>query len=116
MKNLTPKQLGKWLRSLPEDTPIFNNPDWTVQQLDAAYARYDADQAAFNKLQAALEALDKSLASDCINSTYESVQGRFKEGQLMYWSHLHHRLGYTAGMIWESENRNVNDELGYAVY
>ena len=116
MKPLTPKQLDKWLKSLPEDTPIFNNSDWTVQQLDAVYARYDADHAAFNKLQAALESIDKALASESVCSVRENLEGRFKEGQLMYWAHLCSRLGSTAGMVWESEERNVNEELGYAIY
>lgn len=111
---LKQKQLKKWLSSLAEDTPIYNDFEWTVQQITAVFAQHDAEREAFNTLYVALEELDAALASECVNSAYE--KNRLKESDLKYWSYMHHYLACTAGVLWESEDRNVNTELGYVIY
>ena len=116
MKNLTPKQLDKWLRSLPETTDIHDNFGWSEQQIRAVYEKYGTARNTYKKLLQDLININPSLAGLAEDNAIENIEGQLVEFQFGYWSMMISSLTNCAGSIWESENRNVNDELGYVVY
>ena len=119
-KKLTPKQLAKWLDSLPETTPVWAlacNVDTTAQQSAALLARHDANRKAVEKLTEELTALDSLLTAYAESDAGENMPGELNdEGMLGYAPHyLNHLIG-AAACTWESSGRDLNAELGRIVY
>ena len=116
MKKLTPKQLDKWLKSLPETSEIYANNDWSAQQLGAVFAKHGAARNTYKKLLQDLININPSLAGLAEDNAIENTEGQLIESQLGYWNMLISSLSNCAGSIWEDEKRNVNEELGYVIY
>jgi hypothetical protein len=113
---MTPKQLAKWIDSLPAATEIYIQDDWTAQQRSAVQARVSADKARYAALLDALQLVDASLAGVAEDCAIENREGGLDYDRLGHWREMHRHLSITAGMIWENAGRNVNTETGLSVY
>jgi hypothetical protein len=119
-KKLTPKQLAKWLNSLPETTPVWAlacHVDTTAQQSAALLARYAEGRRATGQLTAELNALDTLLTASAESDAGENMRPELNDGDMLgFWSHYHRHLIGAAACHWESSGRDLNAELGRIVY
>jgi hypothetical protein len=120
MKKLTTKQLDKWIRSLPETTPVWATMcanDVTLQQAKAIDEKRSAYRSAFAKLYNDLERLDSLLCACADSDAGENMPPELNDSDMLgYYKYMYNHLAYAASVHWESEGRNLNSELGYIVY
>lgn len=119
-KKLTPKQLAKWLDSLPETTPVWAlacHVDTTAQQSAALLARYAEARQAAGQLTAELSALDTLLTAKAESDAGENMPAELNDADMLGYAphYLHHLIG-AAACTWESAGRDLNAELGRIVY
>jgi hypothetical protein len=120
MKKLTPKQLAKWLDSLPETTPVWAlacHVETTAQQSAALLARYAEGRQATGQLTAELNALDTLLTAKAESDAGENMPAELHDADMLGYAphYLHHLIG-AAACTWESSGRDLNAELGRIVY
>jgi len=119
-KKLTPKQLDKWLKSLPETTPVWAlacHVDTTAQQSAALLAKYAADRQAVGKLTEELNNLDSLLTAHAESDAGENIRPELNDGDMIgFWQHYYNHLVNAAACHWESSGRDLNAELGRIVY
>jgi len=119
-KKLTPKQLDKWLRSLPETTPVWAtacNPETPAQQSEALLAKHEAAHRAAGKLHAQLLNLDSTLTACAESDAGENMRPELNDTDMIgYWPHYYSHLANAAAVHWESAGRDLNAELGHIVY
>jgi hypothetical protein len=120
MKKLTPKQLDKWLKSLPETTPVWAlacHVDTTAQQSTALLAKYAADREALGQLIQELNAIDTLLTAKAESDAGENTRPELNDTDMIgYAPHYLHHLINAAACTWEGAGRNLNAELGRIVY
>jgi hypothetical protein len=120
MKKLTTKQLDKWIRSLPETTPVWATmcaADTTFQQAKAIDEKRNASRKAAVKLYNDLERLDPILCANAESDACENMRPELNDNDLLgYWDHFYNHLANAAAVHWESAGRDLNNELGYAAY
>ena len=119
-KKLSPKQLAKWIQSLPETTRVWeitSSDETTFQQADALNAMHNASRQAAVSLLEELRALDRWLTCDAENYAFENMRAELDDGDMIgYWSHFHGHLINAAGITWENHERDLNAELGRNIY
>jgi ribonuclease HII len=119
-KKLTPKQLAKWLDSLPETTRVWElacSVELTMQQSTALMAKHDANRQALGKLTEQLNNLDSLLTANAESDAGENIRPELGDAELLgYAPHYMNHLIHAAAVHWEGAGRNLNDELGYVVY
>ncbi len=118
-KKLSPTQLAKWLRTLPETMNLWELCDngYTVQQANFALAHYAATKRAAIKLNEDLRAVDPVLTASAESDAGENMRAELRDpSTLGHWDHYFHHLTGAAGCHWEMAGRNVNDELGRVIY
>jgi hypothetical protein len=118
-KKLSPTQLAKWLRSLPETLHIWELCDnaYTVQQAKFALDHYAATKQAAVKLNEDLRAVDPALTASAESDAGENMRAELRDpSTLGHWDHYFQHLTGAAGYYWENAGRNVNDELGRVIY
>ncbi len=108
--------MNDWIKTLPADTNIFDNADWTGAQTNAVFAKVAADRADYYQLLDALTAADQSLAGVSDDCARDNMPPAMTEEQLGYWHEMRRYLASAAGDIWENEGRNVNRETGLSIY
>jgi len=113
---MTPKQLAKWIDSLPDATEIYTQDDWTAQQRGAVQAKVNADKARYAALLDALQLADASLAGVAEDCAIENREGGLDYSRLGHWREMHQHLASAAAQIWEDAGRNVNTDTGLSVY
>lgn len=120
MKKLTPKQLTKWLDSLPETTPVWAlacHVDTTAQKSAALLARYAEARQATGQLTAELNALDALLTASAESDAGENMRPELNDADMLGYAphYLHHLIG-AAACHWKSAGRDLNAELGRIIY
>ena len=118
-KKLSPTQLAKWLRSLPETMNLWELCDtaYTVQQTKFALAHYAATKQAAIKLNEDLRAVDPMLTASAESDAGENMRPELCDPcTLGHWAHYFHHLTDAAGCHWETAGRNLNAEIGRVVY
>ncbi len=108
--------MNDWIKTLPADTYIFARDDWTGAQTNAVFAKVAADRADYYQLLDALVAVDETLGGVSDDCARDNMPPAMIEGQLGYWREMRRYLASSAGQIWESENRDLNAEIGMTIY
>lgn len=119
-KKLTPKQLAKWLDSLPETTRVWElacNVELTMQQSTALLAKHDANRQALRKLTDDLNNLDSLLTAGAESDAGENIRPELCDAELLGYAphYMNHLIG-AAAVHWETAGRDLNAELGRAIY
>jgi hypothetical protein len=119
-KKLTPKQLAKWLDSLPETTPVWAlacHVDTTAQQSTALLARHDANRQVVGKLTEELNALDSLLTASAESDAGENMPAELNDAEMLGYApnYLNHLIG-AAAVHWETAGRDLNAEIGRNIY
>jgi len=119
-KKLTPKQLAKWLKSLPETTLVWQlaySNDITEQQADAVLGQRSAHRQAVNQLFEELRAIDSLLTANAESDASENMPPELNDDAMLgYWSRFHGHLINAAACHWESSGRDLNAEIGRNIY
>jgi hypothetical protein len=120
MKKLTIKQIDKWLRSLPETTPVWATmcaDGVTFEQAKAIDQLHSEYHSAAAKLHADLERLDSLLYANAASDAGENMPSELNEADMLgYYKYFRNHLANAAAVHWESAGRDLNNELGYTVY
>jgi hypothetical protein len=120
VKKLTPKQLNKWLESLPETTPVWATmcaDGVTLQQAKALDERRSAYRTAAAKLHADLERLDSLLYANADSDAGENMPPELNDTEMLgYYKYFYNHLANAAAVHWEDAGRDLNAELGYSAY
>ena len=120
MKKLTPNQIAKWLRSLPETTPVWSTmcaEGVTFEQAKALDEKHTANRKAVVKLYNDLERLDPMLCACAESDACENMRPELNDNDLLgYWPHFYNHLANAAAVHWEDSGRDLNAELGYVAY
>jgi hypothetical protein len=119
-KKLTPKQLAKWLDSLPETTPVWATmcaDGVTFEQAKALDERRSEYRRAAAKLHEDLERLDSLLYANADSDAGENMPLELNDTEMLgYYKYFRNHLANAAAVHWESAGRDLNAELGYAAY
>jgi hypothetical protein len=119
-KKMTPKQLDKWLKSLPETTPVWATmcaDGVTFQQAKALDEKRSAYRSAAAKLHADLERLDSLLYANADSDAGENMPPELNDTEMLgYYKYFYNHLANAAAVHWEDAGRDLNAELGYVVY
>jgi hypothetical protein len=119
-KKLTPKQLAKWLDSLPETTRVWElacSVELSIQQSNALMAKHDANRKALGKLTDDLNKLDSLLTANAESDAGENIRAELADAEFLgYAPHYMNHLIHAASVQWEGAGRDLNAELGYVVY
>lgn len=119
-KKMTPKQLDKWIKSLPDTTPVWATMcanGTTLQQAKALDEKRSAYRSAAGKLYADLERLDSLLCACADSDAGENMPAELNDTDMLgYYQYFYNHLAHAASVHWESAGRDLNAELGYIVY
>ena len=119
-KKLTPKQIAKWLDSLPETTPVWLTmcaDGVTFEQAKALDERRNEYRRAAAKLHSDLERLDSSLYVNADTDAGENMPSELNDAEMLgYYKYFRNHLANAAACHWESSGRDLNAELGRIVY
>ena len=119
-KKLTPKQIAKWLDSLPETTPVWATmcaDGVTFEQAKALDERRSEYRRAAAKLHADLERLDSLLYANADSDAGENMPPELNDAEMLgYYKYFYNHLANAAAVHWETAGRDLNAELGRIVY
>jgi ribonuclease HII len=119
-KKLTPKQITKWLDSLPETTLVWATmcaDSVTIEQVKALDERRSEYRRAAAELHSDLERLDSSLYVNADTDAGENMPPELNDTEMLgYYKYFRNHLANAAAVHWESAGRDLNAELGYVAY
>lgn len=119
-KKLTPKQIAKWLNSLPETTPVWATmcaDGVTFEQAKALDERRNEYRSAAAKLHADLERLDSLLYANADSDAGENMPPELNDPDMLgYYKFFYNHLASAAAVHWETAGRDLNAELGRIFY
>jgi hypothetical protein len=114
---MTPKQIEKWLKSLP--ATAHNDFDWAETQREAFRAKRIADEHAFKatmydliQFNADLANLAEMLGRDNMREGFPDITER----SIGFWTTLQCCVAAAAGCVFEEAGININRALGRTIY
>jgi hypothetical protein len=114
---MTPKQIAKWLKALPDTTA--RDPEWPLEQCEAFRAKRTADEHAFKamvydliRFNPELADLAEVLGRDNLREGFPDVTER----SIGFWATLQRCVASAAGCVFEDAGININRALGRTIY